>query len=170
MRRLLCLYSLPLAPLLLDDHQQPDTKRNAICILYPNNNRTAGLISFSQDSISSPVKIACSLKGLNPNCKHAISIYEYGDPTAIDGNLFKLNHQGARAQVGDGRDTGNIGKLQADPFGAAYFCHATQQISLFGDDSILGRTVGIQAAEDEIGAKKEQIRGMIASGLIGLSK
>ena len=64
------------APLLtLDSNTAPDTKRHAICILYPNHSNVRGVASFSQDSINSPTKIACSVKGLNPNGKHGIHIH-----------------------------------------------------------------------------------------------
>lgn len=36
MRKSLCLFSLAFSPLLLDGQQNIDTKRHAICILYPN--------------------------------------------------------------------------------------------------------------------------------------
>lgn len=38
-------------------------------------------MSFSQDNAISQIKIACSLKGLNPNAKHGIHIHEFGDLT-----------------------------------------------------------------------------------------
>jgi Cu/Zn superoxide dismutase len=75
MRKSLCLFSLAFSPLLLDGQQTIDTKRHAICILYPSESEVRGLVSFSQDSIQSPVKIACSVKGLNPNGKHGIHIH-----------------------------------------------------------------------------------------------
>ena len=59
---------------LLDQQQEPDTKRHAICILYPNNSNARGLASFSQDNINSATKIAVVVKGLNPNGKHGISV------------------------------------------------------------------------------------------------
>lgn len=61
--------------LCLDQNTAPDTKRHAICILYPDNSNARGVASFSQDSITSPTKIACSVKGLSPNGKHGIHIH-----------------------------------------------------------------------------------------------
>lgn len=90
------------APLLsLDQNQAPDTKRHAICILYPDNNSgVRGVTSFSQDDINSSTKIACSVKGLSPNGKHGIHIHQFGDLTqgcATAGphyNPFNKNHGG----------------------------------------------------------------------------
>ena len=61
--------------LLLDDNIAPDTKRHAICILYPNDSNVRGIASFSQDSINSPTKIAFSVKGLQPNGKHGVHVH-----------------------------------------------------------------------------------------------
>lgn len=54
---------------------KPNSERNAICILYPNNSNVRGVASFSQENITSPVKIAVVVKGLNPNSKHGIHIH-----------------------------------------------------------------------------------------------
>jgi Cu-Zn family superoxide dismutase len=58
-----------------------DNKRHAISILYPHNSNVRGVVSFSQDSILSPTKVCCSVKGLNPNAKHGIHVHEFGDLT-----------------------------------------------------------------------------------------
>lgn len=65
----------------MDESKAPESTRNAICILYPNNSKVRGVVSFSQDNATTPVKIACSVKGLNPNSKHGIHIHEFGDLT-----------------------------------------------------------------------------------------
>lgn len=49
--------------------------RNAICILYPSNSDVKGIVSFSQDSITSPTKIVATVRGLTPNNKHGIHIH-----------------------------------------------------------------------------------------------
>lgn len=81
MRRSLCLFSLAFSPLLLDAQPQNQTPRHAICILYPHDSTVRGLVSFSQSAVDVPVNIACSVKGLNPNGKHAVHIHEFGDFT-----------------------------------------------------------------------------------------
>ena len=62
------------SPLLLDD-TKVDNKRHAICILYPHESKVIGVVSFSQDNINTPTKIACIIKGLTPNQKHGIHIH-----------------------------------------------------------------------------------------------
>ena len=122
--------------LLMDDLLLPDTKRHAISILYPDNNSNVrGLASFSQDHVNAPTKIACSVKGLNPNQKHGIHIHEFGDLT--DGcttagahfNPYKKTHGGP---FSDERHLGDLGNLTADAFGNAYLCFTDKMISLYG--------------------------------------
>jgi Cu/Zn superoxide dismutase len=69
------------SPLLLDSNTTPDSKRHAICILYPSQSVVNGVVSFSQDDITAPTKIACVVRGLNPNAKHGMHIHEFGDLT-----------------------------------------------------------------------------------------
>lgn len=72
---------------------------------------------------------------------------------------------------------GDLGNLQADPFGSAYMCLSDKNISLYGENSILGRSVIIGAQEDDLGRSNHpdsQSTGnsgpAVASGVIGWSK
>lgn len=61
-----------------DDKQTKPYVRNAICILYPHNpteSNTKGIVSFSQDDITSAVKIVATVYGLKPNQNHGIHIH-----------------------------------------------------------------------------------------------
>jgi Cu/Zn superoxide dismutase len=58
-----------------DDSTAASYVRHAICILYPNHSETKGIVSFSQDSITSPIKIVANVKGLTPNHKHGFHIH-----------------------------------------------------------------------------------------------
>jgi Cu-Zn family superoxide dismutase len=71
-------------------------------------------VSFSQEKIKEPTKIACMVKGLNPNSKHGMHIHEYGDLT--DGcvsagahyNPHGLPHGGPSSER---RHLGDLGNL-----------------------------------------------------------
>lgn len=166
--------------LLLDDNVVPDTKRHAICILYPNESNARGIASFSQDSINSPTKIAFSVKGLNPNGKHGVHVHQFGDLTqgcATAGahyNPHNLKHGGP---FSDERHVGDLGNLIADPFGNAYMCFSDKLISLYGQYSIVGRSVVVHAEEDDLGktnhpdsSKTGNSGARVACGVIGLAK
>lgn len=172
--------SATLAPLFLDENQAADTKRHAICILYPNNSNVRGVASFSQDSINSATKIACTVKGLNPNGKHGIHIHEYGDMTngcATAGSIYNPHNKQHGGPFSDERKLGDLGNLTADPFGNSYMCFLDKNISLYGEYSIVGRSVVVKAQEDDLGRTDHpdsKITGnsgaRVAGGVIGLSK
>lgn len=77
----------------------------------------------------------------------------------------------------DKRHIGDLGNLNADPFGNAYMCFADKLISLYGEYSIVGRSVVVHAQEDDLGKKnhpdssKTGNSGVrLACGVIGLAK
>lgn len=50
--------------------------RNAVCVLEPIGKSTVkGLVSFSQHSVNSQVKVASSLRGLKANTTYSIYIH-----------------------------------------------------------------------------------------------
>lgn len=181
MRRFLTLLAAASAPTLMDGASAPpDTRRHAICILYPDNSTVRGMVSFSQDSITSPTKIACSVRGLNPNGKHGIHIHQFGDLSegcATAGPHFNPHNKKHGGPFSEERHVGDLGNLTSDPFGSAYLCFADKQVSLYGEHSILGRSVVVHAKEDDLGrtdhpdSKTTGNSGArVACGVIGLSK
>lgn len=61
---------------------EKQVSRNAVCVLEPIGSSTVkGLISFSQYSINSPVKVASSIRGLRANNTYSVYIHESGDLT-----------------------------------------------------------------------------------------
>jgi len=65
----------------------------------------------------------------------------------------------------------------ADPFGNAYMCFTDQLISLYGEYSIVGRSVVVHAQEDDLGktnhpdsSKTGNSGARVACGVIGLAK
>ena len=121
--------------LLLDVNTVSDTKRHAICILYPSESNVRGIASFSQDSINSPTKIAFSVKGLNPNAKHGVHIHEFGDLTqacVTAGPHYNPHGKKHGGPFSEERHVGDLGNLLADPFGNAYMCFTDKLLSLYG--------------------------------------
>lgn len=166
--------------LLLDEQKVPDTKRHAICILYPNNSNVRGVASFSQDNINSATKIAVSIKGLSPNGKHGIHVHEFGDLT--DGCVTAGAHYNPHNKKHGGpfteeRHVGDLGNLTADPFGNSYMCFTDKMLSLYGEYSIVGRSVVVHGNEDDLGKTDHPLSSetgnsgpRVACGVIGMAK
>jgi superoxide dismutase, Cu-Zn family len=175
-RRSFCLLALAGSPLMLDGQ---DAHRHAICILYPLGSTVRGLVSFSQPAADQPVSIACSVRGLLPNGKHGLHIHEFGDLTGPFTTGPHFNPLGRRhgSPFGEERHSGDLGNLQADPFGSAYLCLSDKHLTLFGPASVLGRAVVVKAGEDDLGRSEHPesaVNGAagraLASGVIGWSK
>ena len=119
----------------MDESKAPSSHRHAICILYPNNSNVRGVAAFSQESLMEPVKIACTVKGLNPNQKHGIHIHEFGDLTegcATAGPHYNPHNKKHGGPFDEERHLGDLGNLIADPFGNSYMCFKDEKISLYG--------------------------------------
>jgi superoxide dismutase, Cu-Zn family len=169
-----------LSPLLLDGSSAPDTRRNAICILYPEQSKVRGTISFTQEALDAPTNIACMVQGLNPKANHGFHIHEFGDLT--EGCKTAGPHYNPKDSTHGGpssakRHVGDLGNLTADDNGVANICFTDKIISLYGDQSVVGRSVVVHANEDDLGAtdhpessKTGNSGPRIACGVIGLSK
>jgi Cu-Zn family superoxide dismutase len=156
------------------------TTRNAICILYPDNNSgTHGLVSFQQQNITTACKIMALVKGLKPNGSHGFHIHEFGDVTegcktaGPHYNPFNKNHGGPLDKE---RHIGDLGNLKADGSGVAHFSTQDPLIKLFGDTTVVGRSCVVHEGEDDLGKGNfpdslttGHSGGRIACGVIGLS-
>ena len=131
------------------------TARNAICILFPHgDSKVSGLISFTQDNITSATKIIANVRGLKPNNLHGFHIHEYGDLT--DGCTTAgphYNPYGKRhgSQHDQERHVGDLGNLKSDAKGNAYLATTDHLIKLFGDASVIGRSCVVHNDEDDLG-------------------
>jgi superoxide dismutase, Cu-Zn family len=134
-RSLSIIAALTLSPLLLDETAVPDTRRHAICILYPNFSNVRGLVSFSQADLLAPTNVTCVVRGLTPNGNHGIHIHEFGDLTegcttaGPHYNPLNTVHGGPFSEV---RHVGDLGNLNADDKGEVNVCFSDKVISLYG--------------------------------------
>ena len=157
------------------------TIRNAICILFPHgDSKVSGIVSFSQENITTPTKIIANVRGLKPNNLHGFHIHEFGDLT--DGcttagghyNPFGKKHGSQHDQE---RHVGDLGNLKSDEKGNAYMAATDNLIKLFGDASVIGRSCVVHADEDDLGKgnfSDSQTTGhagaRVACGVIALSQ
>lgn len=158
------------------------TSRFAICILYPNASfpNFKGIVSFEQDTYSSPTKIVVSATGLKPNSLHGFHIHEFGDLT--DGCTSAGGHYNPKGKKHGGildeeRHVGDLGNLRTDERGNTFMAINDKLIKLFGDDGVVGRSCVVHENQDDLGRgghKDSMTTGnsgpRIACGIIGLAK
>ncbi|KAN0055278.1 hypothetical protein ACTA71_008383 [Dictyostelium dimigraforme] len=113
-----------------------------------------GTLVFSQDYEGSPVYINGSISGLSGGI-HGFHIHEFGDTSngcisaGAHFNPFHKNHGGPNSAT---RHVGDLGNIKSCPStGVATVCINDNIISLFGELSIIGRTLVIHADPDDLG-------------------
>ena len=169
-----------LAQVNFNDGDKSATTKNAICILYPDNNSgVTGVVSFQQEDFSAATKIVASVKGLSPNSLHAIHVHQYGDLTngcVTAGPHYNPHSKNHGGPMDSERHVGDLGNLKSNEKGEAYMAMSDMQVKLHGEDSIAGRSVVVHAGEDDLGKGGHadslttgHAGARLACGTIGLS-
>ena len=99
------------------------------------------------------LRIVANIGGLKPG-KHGFHIHEHGDCSAHDGstagghfNPFGKKHGGPNSVE---RHEGDLGNLEADQYGFAYYDEVFEGLKLNGEYSIIGKSVVIHEGEDDL--------------------
>lgn len=127
------------------------TKMKTIAVFQRN---LSGYVSFTQDHERAPVRVSGHVKGL-PTGKHGFHIHHYGNLMKTDcskcgGHWNPTNgHHGSRTSING--HAGDLGNITANEEGDSKFYFMTNKITLFGELSIVGRSVVIHADEDDLG-------------------
>jgi len=160
--------------------------KKAICVVYGTKNDIFGTVIFSQCCINHPTKIVFNLSKFGANETHAIHIHEYGDTTdgctslGLHYNPYDTTH-GSITDPNRERHAGDlINNFTTDKNGNFNFSYIDDLVTLFGENSILGRSVVIHDGIDDLGlgkgkAKKDSLisgnaGSRMACGIIGLMK
>ena len=135
------------------------TNRYAICIMYPNNSKfpdAFGIVSFSQESITSQTKVVAGLRGLNPNGTFGLQLMEFGDLTdgpASLGGSFHLAGGASPTVPGQPlafyRHAGDLGNVMTNEKGAGYSAFTHPAIKLFGENNIFGRGCAVYSESND---------------------
>jgi Cu-Zn family superoxide dismutase len=156
--------------------------KKAICILSKNN----GIVNFSQCCPKHSVTVTFNLKNFEKNTTRAIHCHEYGDTTngckTLGGhyNAFNTTH-GSILYPDKPRHSGDmINNFTADNNGEFLYEYIDPLLTLYGDDSILGRSIVIHDGIDDLGLgtgdsrKESLITGnagtRLCCGIIALTK
>lgn len=116
-----------------------------------------GFTKFHQCSPNTPVKVIFHFHGFAPNQTHAIHIHELGN--LLEGckslgphyNPHNTTH-GSMLYPEYPRHAGDlINNLISDQDGNFFFQYQDDMLTLYGDDSILGRSIVIHEGIDDLG-------------------
>lgn len=99
------------------------------------------------------VSVTGEVSGLTPGL-HGFHVHEFGDNTngcmsaGPHFNPNNLEHGGPSAAI---RHAGDLGNIEADASGVAKVNITDKQVSLVGDNSVIGRTLVVHADKDDLG-------------------
>eukprot|EP00658_Telonema_sp_P-2_P019505 TRINITY_DN17703_c0_g1_i6.p1 TRINITY_DN17703_c0_g1~~TRINITY_DN17703_c0_g1_i6.p1 ORF type:complete len:211 (+),score=60.69 TRINITY_DN17703_c0_g1_i6:84-635(+) len=138
-----------------------------------------GQLQITQETPDSEIVIKGELNGLKPGL-HGLQVHDFGDFTdgaSSAGGIFNpdcKNHGGPGEQE---RMAGDLGNIEADADGKARVEISDPVATLFGDRSILARSLIVHENEDDYGKAEDDpqtaINGNVgdgvAWGVIGLS-
>ncbi|GMM29467.1 superoxide dismutase [Martiniozyma asiatica (nom. inval.)] len=138
-----------------------------------------GIVNFSQATPSDEVSISWEIEGNDANALRGFHIHQFGDNSngctsaGPHFNPFGLTHGAPEDEV---RHVGDMGNIPTDAAGVAKGEKTDKLISLFGENSILGRTVVVHGGQDDLGKgghpdslKTGNAGGRPACGVIGFA-
>lgn len=138
-----------------------------------------GTVTFEQESEATPISISWDIEGNDPNALRGFHIHQFGDNTngcTSAGPHFNPFGKTHGAPEDDVRHVGDLGNIQTDASGIAKGTKSDKLVSLFGENSILGRTVVVHAGTDDLGKgghadslKTGNAGGRPACGVIGFA-
>eukprot|EP01089_Gocevia_fonbrunei_P013301 TRINITY_DN3380_c0_g1_i1.p1 TRINITY_DN3380_c0_g1~~TRINITY_DN3380_c0_g1_i1.p1 ORF type:complete len:169 (-),score=53.11 TRINITY_DN3380_c0_g1_i1:50-511(-) len=151
--------------------------RNAVCVLRGDAG-VSGTVHFSQTE-GAVATIKVELTGLKPG-EHGFHVHEFGDNT--NGCISAGGHFNPHGKTHGGpsdeeRHVGDLGNVTADDKGNVSATLTDKQVTLFGEHTVVGRTMVVHADTDDLGqgghddSKTTGHAGArLACGVIGLAK
>ncbi|KAK6360462.1 Superoxide dismutase [Cu-Zn] [Orbilia blumenaviensis] len=125
----------------------------AVAVLR-GDSTVSGVVTFTQESESSPTTIEYDISGNDANAQRGFHIHTFGDNTngcTSAGPHFNPFGKTHGAPSDDNRHVGDLGNISTDASGVAKGTITDSQVSLIGPNSILGRTVVIHSGTDDLG-------------------
>jgi Cu-Zn family superoxide dismutase len=149
----------------------------AVCVVKGDS--VNGQVFFSQDDEGAVVRVTGEINGLSPG-PHGISVNQFGDvtngctSTGPHFNPRNCEHGGPNTGT---RHVGDLGNLTADEASVGSIDLIDNAISLYGPDSIVGRSFVIYADQDDHGFGDYQLSKTtgnagkrLACGVIGITR
>lgn len=140
----------------------------------PAENNVSGTVTFVEMP-DNAVRVVAEVKGLKPNSTHGFHIHEKGDLSAPDlssagahYNPTGHKHGGPMSPM---KHVGDLGNLTADAQGNAKLEATIDNASLTGENSLVGKSVLVHAAADDLKTDPSGNSGArIAGGVIQMKK
>uniref|UniRef100_A0A8R1I3E4 Superoxide dismutase [Cu-Zn] n=1 Tax=Caenorhabditis japonica TaxID=281687 RepID=A0A8R1I3E4_CAEJA len=113
----------------------------------------SGTIWITQSSENEPATIQGEIKGLTPGL-HGFHVHQYGDSTngCISAgphfNPLGKTHGGPDSEV---RHVGDLGNVEAGADGVAKVNITDKFITLYGANTVVGRSMVVHAGQDDLG-------------------
>ena len=123
-------------------------------VTNPNGTNVKGVATFEQNNPRAETKVTLTISGLPPNTQHGWHIHQLGTifpnctAAGLHFNPENVNHGDRLAQV---RHVGDLGNFKTNDKGEAHVEFNDRLVSLFGDRSVLGRTLVIHNNQDDLG-------------------
>jgi Cu-Zn family superoxide dismutase len=144
----------------------------AIAVVHPlGDSKVSGKVVFTQSR--SGVEISAEITGLAPG-KHGFHVHEFGDCSMADGTCAgaHFNPTGAPHAGPDDekRHVGDLGNIEVSQDGKATYKRVDKLVALNGPNSIIGRSVIIHAAPDDLTSQPSGNAGArVGCGVIGIA-
>jgi len=123
----------------------------AVCVL--KGEKVNGVVWFTQSSDQAECSIDIQLKGLTPGL-HGFHIHEFGDNTngctSAGGHYNPFNKKHGGQSDGE-RHVGDLGNVIAGSDGCVNELIKDKQVTLYGNKTVIGRTVVVHADPDDLG-------------------
>lgn len=168
------------------DHNAFEEVSKAICVLNSTTHtelkNVSGTITFTQTKDG--LLVVAEVTGLTPNGKHGFHVHQWGDlskpdgtgtgghynPGGADHGLPGEGHEHGDATVHmTGGHAGDFGNLEADETGKATFSKTFENISLTGNNAVLGRGIIVHLKEDDGKGDTGNAGARVAQGVIGIA-
>lgn len=143
----------------------------AVAVIHPTEgNDATGVVTFSETEDG--INIQAEISGLEEGL-HGFHIHEFGDCRAEDGTSAGGHYapdEGSEhgAPTDSNSHDGDLGNIEADEEGTATIDITSEDITMNGPKSILGRGVVIHSGEDDYESQPAGDAGSrVACGVIG---
>lgn len=176
-----------------DGHGHDDGEQNAfaavskaICVLSPTDSTelkdVRGTITFTQTK--SGVLVVANVTGLKPNSKHGFHVHQWGNISKSDGTatgghydptgeaehgLPNVHDHDGETHAMTGGHAGDFGNLETDENGTATYTKTYEDITLTGNNAVLGRAIIVHIGEDDGGQPTGNAGARVAQGVIGIA-